>query len=544
PRTGGEVVLAQNGNQFVGVGHNAVITDDAGQDFIVYHGIDQRDPEIIERSGIPINRRSLLIDRLDYIDGWPVARGGIGPSNTTQRAPMTRGTVDDEFNRTTGIGSRFRQSGGNWTIFDPAGSNAGAVRQISASAPSAMLISNGSGPAQYRAEGDLRLRDLGTSGVGRYGLITSYRNQNNHIAAYLQPDASWMGGSLVTNIRSNGVNSFQVSALPATFNHRDFHNIAVSRRGNQVRFDLTESRLEDPIAIQQRQLPRPAGRGAALGAGRVGFATQNTSADFDNINAAKLFKPQTKVVANPRQGPLDAQYTDEFNGGLDPENGWQYVSGRVPAEPSQEQANPQPDNPSQERPGYYRQQTDARELTRDNPPPNRLAHILAENAPSGDFTVTVKLDFPLPENDGFFFFQQAGVFIYENDDKYVRLDHVAIFNTRQIEFGKEKPDPTGGDNPPRERQFGGTVLDNPEQVTWLRIVARTDAGSGAQTYTAFSSVDGVHYDRGGAWTFGKTNNPGDSPMVNRKIGISAFGGVDPNQQFFDADFDYVRVSRP
>jgi hypothetical protein len=33
-------------------------------------------------------------------------------------------------------------------------------------------------------------------------------------------------------------------------------------------------------------------------------------------------------------------------------------------------------------------------------------------------------------------------------------------------------------------------------------------------------------------------------MTNRKIGISAFGGVDPNQQFFDADFDYVRVTQP
>ncbi len=159
--------------------------------------------------------------------------------------------------------------------------------------------------------------------------------------------------------------------------------------------------------------------------------------------------------------------------------------------------------------------------------------------------MTVKLDFPLPEEDGFFFFQQAGVFIYENDDKYVRLDHVAIFNTRQIEFAKEKPSPAEGfEGPPRQRKFGGTVLDNPERITWLRIVARTNPTTGVQTYTAYSSVDGVRYDRGGAWTFGATNNAGDSPMVNRKIGISAFGGVSGDQQFFDADFDFVRVTQP
>ncbi len=445
PRVGGEVVLAQNGNQFVGVGHNAVITDDSGQDYIVYHGIDQRNPEIIERSGIPINRRSLMMDRLDYIDGFPVARAGAGPSNTSQPAPVTRGAVDDEFNRSTGIGASFTQMGGKWIIYDPVGTNRGVVRQNWAGTTSAMLISDGSTTANYRAEGDLRLNTLGTTTPRRYGLITSYIDRNNYIAAYLQPNAAGTGGSLVTNIRANGVNSFKTTALPANFKHRDFHNLAVTLRGNQVTFELTESRLEDPIEIQVRQLPLPTQQGVALGAGRVGFATQNVSADFDNLSAAQLFTPVTRRVPNQAQGALNERYTDEFNGGLDPENNWQYVPGRVPAEPSQEQANPQPDNPFQERPGYYRQRTDNRELTRANPPPDRLAHILAQDAPAGDFTVTVKLDFPLPEEDGFFFFQQAGVFIYENDDKYVRLDHVAIFNTRQIEFAKEKPSPAEGD---------------------------------------------------------------------------------------------------
>jgi len=243
----------------------------------------------------------------------------------------------------------------------------------------------------------------------------------------------------------------------------------------------------------------------------------------------------TRLVPNDARGTREERYSDEFNGNLDPENGWSYAQGRQP-DPGQTSLT--------QRPGYYRQRTDAREITGDNPPPEDRTRILIQNAPAGDFTVDVKLDFQLPDDGSIFNFQQAGLFIYENDDKYVRLDHVAIFNTRQIEFGKEKPDRNGGDNPPRERQFGGTVLQEPAQVTILRIVARSGAG-GAQTYRAYRSIDnGRTFERGGTWTFGKTNNPGDGPMYNRKIGITAFGAQDPGQPRFNADFDYVRVYRP
>ena len=37
-------MLSQNGNRWVGTGHNAVITDFAGQDWIVYHAVDRTDP--------------------------------------------------------------------------------------------------------------------------------------------------------------------------------------------------------------------------------------------------------------------------------------------------------------------------------------------------------------------------------------------------------------------------------------------------------------------------------------------------------------------
>ncbi|MET9395703.1 family 43 glycosylhydrolase [Streptomyces sp. NPDC006624] len=89
-RTGGTVVLTPNGNRWVGTGHNAMVTDLAGQDWIVYHAIDRRNPYLDEPYGI--NRRPMLIDRLDWVDGWPAVRGGRGASDGPQPAPVTRRT--------------------------------------------------------------------------------------------------------------------------------------------------------------------------------------------------------------------------------------------------------------------------------------------------------------------------------------------------------------------------------------------------------------------------------------------------------------------
>ncbi|MGO1974202.1 MAG: family 43 glycosylhydrolase, partial [Propionibacteriaceae bacterium] len=86
PWVGGQLVLSQNGNRFIGAGHHAVATDAAGRDFIVYHAQDRNEPWLSEPFGI--NRRPMLIDRLDWIDGWPVTRAGAGPSDADLPAPV------------------------------------------------------------------------------------------------------------------------------------------------------------------------------------------------------------------------------------------------------------------------------------------------------------------------------------------------------------------------------------------------------------------------------------------------------------------------
>ena len=66
-------------------GHNSIVTDKAGQVWIVYHAIDVNRPR--QRQEDEINsRRILLIDKIHWKDGWP----HVGtPSDEPRPAPIT-----------------------------------------------------------------------------------------------------------------------------------------------------------------------------------------------------------------------------------------------------------------------------------------------------------------------------------------------------------------------------------------------------------------------------------------------------------------------
>ena len=87
-RVGGTPVITQNGNRWVGTGHNAVITDFAGQDWTIYHAVDRNDPYYAGTVGY--TKRPALIDPLDWQDGWPVVRGGRGPSADRTAGPVAQ----------------------------------------------------------------------------------------------------------------------------------------------------------------------------------------------------------------------------------------------------------------------------------------------------------------------------------------------------------------------------------------------------------------------------------------------------------------------
>jgi arabinan endo-1,5-alpha-L-arabinosidase len=66
-------------------GHNSIVTDKAGDAWMVYHAIDVNRPR--QRQEDEINsRRIMLIDKIQWRDDWPF----VGtPSDKPQAAPVT-----------------------------------------------------------------------------------------------------------------------------------------------------------------------------------------------------------------------------------------------------------------------------------------------------------------------------------------------------------------------------------------------------------------------------------------------------------------------
>jgi arabinan endo-1,5-alpha-L-arabinosidase len=83
------VVLERN-QRFIAPGHNSIVTDEAGQDWIFYHAIDSRE-RLLKGSigGDRDVRRIMMMDRVSYQDGWPRFDGGT-PSIAPRRAPKAR----------------------------------------------------------------------------------------------------------------------------------------------------------------------------------------------------------------------------------------------------------------------------------------------------------------------------------------------------------------------------------------------------------------------------------------------------------------------
>lgn len=85
-RPGGTTVLQANGSRWVGPGHHTVIEDLAGQAWTIYHAIDDRAPYYAGAPGY--TKRPAMIDPLDWVDDWPVVRGGWWASDCRQARPV------------------------------------------------------------------------------------------------------------------------------------------------------------------------------------------------------------------------------------------------------------------------------------------------------------------------------------------------------------------------------------------------------------------------------------------------------------------------
>jgi arabinan endo-1,5-alpha-L-arabinosidase len=458
-RVGGTIVVTPNGNTWVGTGHNAVVTDLSGQDWLVYHAIDREDPFLDEPFGI--NERPMLLDRLDWVDGWPTVRAGRWASEGPQPAPVTDWAVSGSFEL------------------------AGA-----ASCEPDVEVTAGRSPADYRAEADLRLGDSATAA----GLVTSWRSKRNYLVSWLDREA----GALVTDVVRGGKSlGRRASPLPENFRYDVWHNVAAELRGRELTVEVTDARLNDPVALQRRELPPGTG-----GAGAVGAAARCGPAEAANLGAARLYDPVRHQVPPPRVG--DVVYSDQFADGTVGGDGWTWV---------------RPDPAATETGGVLRWPTQAADLVG----PGNDASLLLRDAPSGAYTVETKLAIDLG-TDEIRNYQQAGLAVYLNDDHFLRFSHVAIWNTRQTEFGKEQPFAGG-------TSYGGMAIGTPAPVTWLRLQHRIDPANGEHEFRAASSRDGRHWTWGGVWTLPAGTTP--------RIGLISHGGAGAT-----AEFDYLRIYQP
>lgn len=82
-RSGGGTLVLDRNDVWVGPGHNAIIQDDAGDDWTIYHAIPKADSRLANG----VNRRPTLLDRTEWVNGWPVVNDGDGPSVTPKAAP-------------------------------------------------------------------------------------------------------------------------------------------------------------------------------------------------------------------------------------------------------------------------------------------------------------------------------------------------------------------------------------------------------------------------------------------------------------------------
>ncbi|GIM96192.1 family 43 glycosylhydrolase [Paractinoplanes toevensis] len=449
-RAGGTTVVTQNGNRWIGAGHNGVVTDLAGQDWLVYHAIDRDRPYLDQPYGI--NRRPMLLDRLDWIDGWPVARAGAGPSDSPQPAPA--GTGAETFSHPVS----WLPAGWRVTPDGYATGSGTALRPVPA--------------GDLRVEADLRVPAGSSAGL---------------IAGPARVVLDRAAGQLIATAGGKRA----AAPLPAGVDAGAWHNLAVSVRGRHLVAELTEARQSGPIVSVDLTVP--------AGARVAGFTGRG---DVDNFSAQRLYRPVTRMVPAPAVGRVT--WSDEFTGGA-LGAGWSWVRPNAAVTVAG---------------GTLNWPIEAGDLTGTG----NTASVLLRDAPAGNWTAETKLTLALGTDD-VRNYQQAGLIAYAGDDDFARLDVVSIWNTRQIEFGRELP--YAG-----SLAYGGITVGTPATTTWLRLVHRVGA-SGEHLFRSESSTDGRTWDLGGVWTFPAGSRP--------RIGLDAHGGTTPP---VTAHFDYLRIHQP
>ncbi|GGM34464.1 family 43 glycosylhydrolase [Promicromonospora citrea] len=475
-RVGGTQVVAQNGNRWIGVGHHAVLTDASGQDWMLYHAIDRDDAWLDEPGGV--NRRPTLMDRMDWIDGWPVVNAGAGPSEGPQPAPVAASELGLVSVDPASGGGLRRVAGTLARGTDDAG-DAGAVARLVPGRRGPAEVRTAPAPRDVRLEADVRLpEDAGSftatvGGPGRPG-----------VDVRLDADARELVVTQGHRVRR--------AALPDGADLTTWHVLTVTADDGAVVARLSSSGLGDAdaeVRLPVAGLPRRA---------PVHLAATGAEAQLDNLTVVAAHDPVTERVAEPRAGAVT--FAEDFSGELDA--GWAWLHG--PADVTLGD-------------GSLAWPLTGHDLVGEA----NDAPALLRDAPEGDYVLETTVTLPLGE-DTVRNYQQAGLLVHAGDDDFLRLSPVSIWQTRQVEFGKELT----ADG----RWWGGHLSGPVADTMHLRLFHTTDPATGEHRFRAASSRDGRNWRPGATWTLPADTDP--------RIGIYAGGGASPA---VTAVFDEVLV---
>lgn len=483
-RAGGTQVLASNGNRWVGVGHHAVLSDSTGQDWIVYHGIDREDGWLTEPGGI--NKRPMLIDRMDWVDGWPVVNAGAGASEEPVPGPVLGSAMGID-SQDPAAGRAFTALTGSFRSVTDTTTDAGAIaslqpkRKLPGIATARELLRG-----ENRVAADVRLDDDTELCWRVDGLRRTVSICLDESDRTLQVRAHGRGGT-----------ESAVVDVPDRIDLGEWHTLVVTLTADGLRAELQESGLGDPVAVAETDLPR--GGGAQ---GLLSLLARGGGAELDNLTVAPLAEQPTELVPEPFVG--DVQWSEGFDGDLDDvlANGWSLL---------------------QEHPGLEVADGALQwPLTGGDSASGNGGPALLRPAPEGDWVIETDLELDLG-TDTVRNFQQGGLVVYAGPEQFVRLSSVALGEARVVEFFTKRVH--------QGAVVQGGHLDGPPATAITLRIVRTHNEAGEQLYRSAFSIDG-----GETWRWGMTwTMPAGTDV---QIGLHAGGGATPATV---ASFEEFRV---
>ncbi|MGI5440615.1 family 43 glycosylhydrolase [Streptomyces shenzhenensis] len=461
---GGTIVNSPNGNRWVATGHSADVVDKSGQEWILTNGFDrfEKDPGW--------GGRPTVMDRLDWIDGWPTVRAGAWTSEGTQTAPVATWDVGSGFQ--AGLGG-FRTLGtGVWKAGVDSDSGRYARATDGGSVPQ-LLLPNRAPKGDVRLETDVRVRD----DRGRVGLVLASRGAADHLIA-------WVGSGRTLTVeltRGGKVRKTWTERLHSGADVRTWHSLNAEIRAGRARVEISSAMLGMPLAEIEVDVPDTWDRGGA--------ASSHGSGEVDNVGVTRLFTPVTRKKPEPRVGEeLTSRREDFTDDSLD---GWEWFGP--------------PDGKVAD--GRYVWPTQDADFSGNG----TMASALLRAAPKGTYTVETKLHLPITDApDGR---SQAGIIAFRSPKDSIHLAPTRTGPTRQVFLwiGRDR------DSWP-EMQIGPSA-----DTMWLRMRHTVNPKTGEHMYQAATSRDGKKYIWGGVWHL----PAGDDP----RIGLVSLAGEGLTAEF-------------